>query len=192
MSFKVGQRYKVTACGNNAETGNVIEITNVFGENVIYKTVKGINLLCSGFEKESPFAKCLIPLHNECIVIYRKGEETVALDKTTGKQAVARCSQQDEYDFYTGAKLAFERLTGTEEEQKHVNCRCSLNLPKKYFNGKAVCICESSGFTIGKVYEFKDGRTVDDDGDLRPLATAHDAVTTGDKWFKDRFLQLIE
>ena len=48
----------------------------------------------------------------ECIVIYRKGSETVALDKTTGKKAVAKCSPEDTYDFYTGAQLAFERLTG--------------------------------------------------------------------------------
>lgn len=47
----------------------------------------------------------------ECIVIYRNGSETVALDKTTGKKAVAKCSPEDTYDFYTGAQLAFERLT---------------------------------------------------------------------------------
>lgn len=51
---------------------------------------------------------------NECIVIYRKGNETIALDKTTGKKAVAKCSPEDEYDFMTGAKLAFERLTEPE------------------------------------------------------------------------------
>lgn len=45
------------------------------------------------------------------IVIYNKGNETIALDKSTGKKAVAKCSPQDKFDFYTGAKLALDRLT---------------------------------------------------------------------------------
>lgn len=64
----------------------------------------------------------------ECIVIYRKGDETIALDKTTGKKAVAKCHPDDEYDFNTGAKLAFARLTGEQPAAvfpEYVNCRCS-------------------------------------------------------------------
>lgn len=55
---------------------------------------------------------------NECIVIYRKDGETIALDKKTGKMANAICCPEDEYDFYTGAKLAFERLTGEQPEKE--------------------------------------------------------------------------
>lgn len=47
---------------------------------------------------------------NECIVIYRKDSDVIALDKRTGKKAVARYSPDDEFDFNIGAKLAFERL----------------------------------------------------------------------------------
>lgn len=47
---------------------------------------------------------------NECIVIYRKDSDVIALDKRTGKKAVAKCSPDDEFDFNIGAKLAFERL----------------------------------------------------------------------------------
>lgn len=46
----------------------------------------------------------------EAIVIYRNGNEVIALDKTTGKKAVAKCSPKDEFNFEIGAKLAFERL----------------------------------------------------------------------------------
>ena len=49
-------------------------------------------------------------LQNECVVIFRDGNATVALDKTTGNKAVARCCPEDTYDFMTGAKLAFDRL----------------------------------------------------------------------------------
>ena len=47
---------------------------------------------------------------NECIVIYSKDSDVIALDKRTGKKAVAKCSPDDEFDFNIGAKLAFERL----------------------------------------------------------------------------------
>lgn len=46
-----------------------------------------------------------------CIVIYSNGTETIALNKATGEKAVAKCSPDDTYDFYTGARLAFDRLT---------------------------------------------------------------------------------
>ena len=48
---------------------------------------------------------------NETIVIYRKDLKVIALDKSTGKKAIARCCPEDTFDFETGAKLAFERLT---------------------------------------------------------------------------------
>lgn len=54
------------------------------------------------------------PLKGETIVIYRKGNEVVALDKVTGEKATARCCPEDEFDFRVGAKLAFERLTKEE------------------------------------------------------------------------------
>lgn len=45
-----------------------------------------------------------------CIVIYQKGSETIALNKATGEKAVAICSPDDTYNFETGARLAFDRL----------------------------------------------------------------------------------
>lgn len=50
---------------------------------------------------------------DECIVIFRKDREVIALDKSTGKKAVAKCSPEDTFDFKVGAKLAFERLMTT-------------------------------------------------------------------------------
>lgn len=54
---------------------------------------------------------------NETIVIYSKDREVIALDKTTGEKAIARCNPADEYDFYVGAKLAFERLTSAKPDK---------------------------------------------------------------------------
>lgn len=73
---------------------------------------------------------------NETIVIYRKDREVIAVDKTTGYKAIARCNPADEYDFRIGAKLAFERLMNGNKEnitvedmrkrlELYCNCRCS-------------------------------------------------------------------
>lgn len=93
---------------------------------------------------------------NECIVIYREDKEVIALDKSTGKTAMAKCHPTDEFDFVVGAKLALDRLTDTAPEPE-------------YFNGKAVCV-ENTGvfFTKGKIYEFVDGKSIDDYGDRVP------------------------
>jgi hypothetical protein len=47
----------------------------------------------------------------QSIVIYRRDRSVFALDKSTGKKAEAKCSPEDAFDFYTGAKIAFDRLT---------------------------------------------------------------------------------
>ena len=42
-----------------------------------------------------------------------------------------------------------------------------------FFNGKTVFIggdMIETGFTIGRFYEFKDGKTIDDDGAIRPYS----------------------
>lgn len=52
----------------------------------------------------------------ETIVIYRDGPKVAALDKVSGQKAVARCNPADEFDFRTGARLAFDRLIGPEKE----------------------------------------------------------------------------
>lgn len=44
------------------------------------------------------------------IVIYHKGNKVIALDKNTKKKGIAKCSPDDKFDFYAGAKLAFDRL----------------------------------------------------------------------------------
>ena len=51
---------------------------------------------------------------SETIVIYRKDNKVIALDKSTGEKAEANCNPADEFDFRTGAKLAFNRLMGED------------------------------------------------------------------------------
>lgn len=53
-------------------------------------------------------------IKDETIVIYRNDNKVVALDKSTGEKAEAKCNPADEFDFRTGAKLAFNRLIGED------------------------------------------------------------------------------
>lgn len=52
----------------------------------------------------------------ETIVIYKKDRQVIALDKSTGKKSIARCNPEDKFDFNIGARLAFERLTSSEQK----------------------------------------------------------------------------
>lgn len=96
----------------------------------------------------------LKPFYPEKIIIYRNGAEVVAKNTSTGKTGVAKCNPADEFDFNTGAKLAFERLINPEPEKP------------KYYSGKVVCVSpHTSLYTKGKIYEIKDGVGKDDTGD---------------------------
>lgn len=75
---------------------------------------------CNGFAKEghgwnhAEDALDLVKTQNETIVIYRKDNKVVALDKSTGEKAEVKCNPADEFDFRTSAKLAFNRLMGED------------------------------------------------------------------------------
>ena len=156
--FKVGEKYKVCEKGH-PEDGNIIQITNVFSEKVVYETIQGKNFGATTFAEGSIFSNTLKPVKNECIVVYRKDDEVIALDKSTGEKAIARCHPDDKFDFKIGAKVAFERLIG-EESQKVLNTK--------------ICITKCDGIfrkpiTVGKIYEIKHGRFIADDGEVYPV-----------------------
>lgn len=124
----------------------------------------------------------LAPAKSETIIIYRKDNEVVALDKGTGKKGIAKCSPEDEFDFMIGAKLAFERLT-TERK-----------VPPVYFTGKVVCVeTDTLNFTKGKIYEFKDGFVISDKGVRLPLCfqAVRDIYDLNSK-FKSQFIEIVE
>lgn len=102
---------------------------------------------------------------NHKIVITTDGKTTLArlyANNRVIKSAEAKCSPDDKFDFSTGAKIAFERLTADEKEgtEKRV-----------FFNGRAVYL-ETEIFkwsriydlTKGKIYTFVDGKFTDDNG----------------------------
>lgn len=112
-------------------------------------------------------------VRTEKIVITSDGKTTLARLYENGevtKTAEAKCSPSDKFDFAVGAKLAFERLNEKTE-------------PKKFFSGKAVCVeikASKFAYTVGKIYEFKDGKITLDNGASFPMGG--DKVTSIDDW----------
>ena len=86
---------------------------------------------------------------NNSIVIYQKGREVVALDKSTGK--TVRCGVYD--DFYKGADAAFKKLIKKNSKPE----------PKGY-NDEIICVeAKTYLFTKGKVYKVVDGYVTNDE-----------------------------
>lgn len=105
--FKVGQKYRV---GNGRmEEGNIIQITNVEGDRIFYRTVVG-GTLSDDFDDGSSFARSLTPVVDDKIIITTDGVTVTAKRISDGKTATAKCSPGDEFNFEFGAKLAFDRL----------------------------------------------------------------------------------
>lgn len=121
---------------------------------------------------------------NQKIVITNDGKETLARlydGKTVVKTATAKCSPEDTFDFKAGAEIAFGRLFKKEMKDK---------VPKHY-NGKVVYIgANTHGLTRGKVYEFKSGYLIDDDGDERPCFRL--PVDTLEDIFCTNFIPFVE
>ena len=97
-------------------------------------------------------------------------EETIGVIKRNGNtitvhmgdlHGTAKCSPDDQFDLYTGCELALRRALGAEKKETE---------KPKYYNGKMVCV-ENGGYywwTVGKIYEYKDGIVTADDGDKYP------------------------
>lgn len=92
------------------------------------------------------------------IVIYKKDNQVIALDKATGKTGIAYCNPEDTFDFFFGADLAYDRLRG------HLKPAIKVKAPE-YYNGEIVCIKAVGPSLIeGKIYKVKNGQFTDDNG----------------------------
>lgn len=115
--FNVGERYKVGG-DSEYEAGNIIEITDVKGHMVYYKTIKGKADIRQKFDEMSIFANDLVPITEQNdstkkIVITTNGKTTTAKmydGKSCIKVSESRCCPSDAFDFQTGAEIAFNRL----------------------------------------------------------------------------------
>lgn len=154
--FKVGDKVRIN---RNARKNFVPEkYIGVEGEIVEKEFSRFLVKVPKKAHPLSVAEKAIDLISPEKIIIYRNGAEVVAKNTSTGKTGVARCNPADEFDFNTGAKLAFERLINPEPEKP------------KYYSGKVVCIeSPDKDFTVGKIYKFESGKTQDNGGNYRPI-----------------------
>lgn len=139
--FKVGERYTSKLF---VDKGAVIEITKISGDVVSYKDIAGRTYSVKNFEIGSLFSDMLKKVGSETIVIYRNDNKVIALDKSTGEKAETKCNPADEFDFRTGAKLAFNRLM--VEDVKPDNGVCEVKRKAKV--GEYIKIVDAKPFLI--------------------------------------------
>ena len=179
---------------------------------------------------------------NKKIVITSDGKTTLARLFENGKvtkTAKAKCSPDDEFDFQTGAKTAFDRLfkaKPVEGEMYRVvgntnnlhrfpigekvkcirvykdensyfrsektgmcqyvsDCDVEPIVEPKYYSGKVVCVDKhkNAAYTVGKIYEFKNGRVEIDSGEKIPTfpVISLDEWNNSD-WALAKFIELKE
>lgn len=129
MKYKVGDKVRIVSKWAEGAAvnrqglmdkwlGKTMTIRRAFGDTLYYMeedyNENGMGWCWS--EREIEGLAC-----NSKIVITTDGTETLARlyegDKVV-KSATAKCSPADEFDFNTGARLAFDRLTGEENTSK--------------------------------------------------------------------------
>lgn len=124
MKFKVGDKVRILDGSNirNYRGGYTSNMKNYVGKvYTISEMCKHIEGRPDGYCLKDDFhlyvwdERSLELAEPETIVIYRKDQKVIALDKSTGKKAIARCNPADKFDFMTGAKLAFDRLTSADK-----------------------------------------------------------------------------
>ena len=167
MKYKVGDKVRIvskwtTECNQNPLgymdkwLGKVMTIRAIEGD--MYRMKEDIHESLLGWCWNEATISGLA--YNHKIVITTDGKETLARlyeGNKVIKSAVAKCSPEEEFDFETGARIAFDRLVGKPIEEK-----------ANYYNGKVVCVDNfgnETAYTVGKIYQFKDGEFVNDLGD---------------------------
>ncbi len=183
MKYKVGDKARVTNVIHALKKGYVgeeviIKSINPNGELYKHGTHYGVEHSCFVFaEKE------LEPVNEKKIVITLDGNKTLARlyeGNNVIKSAVAKCSPEDEFDFETGARIAFDRLVGEKPVDK-----------PKYYNGKVVCvdtICPSV-LTKGRIYTVTDGVFTYDTGDITKYIQSF--IDLCDR-FESKFVEVVE
>lgn len=158
MKFKIGNLYRVKA---GLSEGSLIRIINydISISRYEYKTVNEVDkdTLCWFYER-SIFAGFLEPV-NECIVIYHKENEVIALSKVDGSKAIAECNPGDDFDFIVGAKLAFQKLVGSEPAESDDSLKNEAKLMAKAFHASVEALTEQ-GFERSEAIKITIGMAV--------------------------------
>lgn len=169
--FKIGDKVKTHSERGRGVNG-VAYVSSMDGYSGVIARIEYINVTNdNGVEKwfyrleNTPFywhESLLEAVKNENkIVITMDGTTTRAAMYDGHKlirEAKAICSKDDTFDFETGAKIAFERLTA----KPAVKAKPKREL--KPLNTKIFVIDGYNDFKSGHIYDIKDGKITDNDG----------------------------
>lgn len=169
MKYKIGDKVRIVSkktgvCWNSEGKmdkwlGKVMTIRDTLSDSLYSMKEDDGEFYGDGWCWHEEMIEGLAPeLPGSKVVITTDGKTTLARlydGKKVIKRAEAKCSPHDEFNFNVGAALAFSRLMGNEDKKPE---------PKGY-NGKVVCIKTTyPWWTVGKVYEVKDGIITADNG----------------------------
>ena len=145
----------------------------------------GYGRWCDDYELE------LISEHRFNVIITSAGDTTTAKllhGKKVEKEVSVKRYYKDVYSEEAAVEAVCKKLFGEDNpkgdtEPSGINC-------------KAVCLYDFNidGFTFtrGKIYEFSDGRCIDDAGDWIPALTSPKIVQFDDPRFKNSFIKLVD
>ena len=172
--FKIGDRVKAVKeyDGNKNIVGKIGTVIALHGYGADFIGVEFDDEIdfgghsCDGKGKDGHCWWCLDRIlepvdYNEKIVITTDGKITTAkmyAGKSIIKTATAKCSPDDEFDFITGAKIAFERLTGTPKVTEE----------KPLLNTKICIVDGDKAFKTGHIYDIINGKIKNSIGQLLP------------------------
>jgi len=80
---------------------------------------------------------------NDSIRILVNGNQVIAIHMETCKRGVARCHPDDDFDFYTGAKIALERLEEAEKPYAWLKAGMTYYFPTPATNS----LCNANIYT---------------------------------------------
>ncbi len=117
---------------------------------------------------------------------------------SSGGELVIKITRRHNFGYTT--LYDYEVVTGVDcgrrnfEENSIFGRKLKPYEPPKYYNGKVVCIESDIDLTVGKVYEFVDGKLIDDSGAERPCP--YDPKTRVknlyDGWASGKFIPFVE
>lgn len=165
--FKVGD---VVKPNKKADENYTITTTSVVREAIVtelrdytmeIKIIKGSHSVGEVYTVEEKYFDLVRKAKQETIVIYRNDQKVIALDKTTGEKAEAKCNPADEFDFRTGAKLAFNRLIGEDAKPddgvREVKRKAKIGEYVKVVNAKPAILSYKNGDIFKVTYVTTSG-----------------------------------
>ena len=158
MKFKIGDKVKVVSSEHAAKDAKAGDVGVIIAVNPASFLPYGVK-----FEVARPWyhslgnrcennhgywcTESMLELaYKDSIIIYRDGRKVIAEDKNTGKKGVAKCNPSDEFNFYTGAKLALERLAGEKKEKIKLGTNMAIWCENKSQFDELMKILETMGY----------------------------------------------